>query len=286
MECDAFWANIIEHKLPIVGRYFYAPRWPSYKIQFSIFNELFELARKEKIEWIRIEPENEESLNSIKENISHKIVKAPHNMQPKEVFVIDITKSEEDLLNEMKQKTRYNINLAQKRGVSVRVISNETPNSNDQIVDRFIEMVDLTAKRKGVNFHPGDYYRMMIKTIPGKILKLYVAEFNNKIIAANLVVFFGKNAIYLHGATDDEYRNVMAPYLLQWQAILDAKKAGCEKYDFGGVKTETDNNSWSGITKFKLGFSPGTKPIEFMGSYDIIINPIKYCLYRTIQKIK
>jgi lipid II:glycine glycyltransferase (peptidoglycan interpeptide bridge formation enzyme) len=86
----------------------------------------------------------------------------------------------------------------------------------------------------------------------------------------------------------------MAPYLLQWQAIKDAKAAGCEAYDFGGIRTEgreriyafPTRNSWAGITKFKTGFSPATKPIEFPGSYDIIINPVEYWMYRGIQKMK
>ena len=132
----------------------------------------------------------------------------------------------------------------------------------------------------------------MLETIPGEIVKLYVAEYNNKIIAANLVVFYGDTAIYSHGATDDEYRNVMAPYLLQWQAILDAKEKGCKLYDFGGVKTGDrrqatwDRNSWKGITRFKLGFSPQTQPIEFSGSYDIVIDKFKYASYLLFQKMK
>jgi lipid II:glycine glycyltransferase (peptidoglycan interpeptide bridge formation enzyme) len=177
----------------------------------------------------------------------------------------------------MKSKTRYNINLAQKKGVKI------TKGAN--CIDKFIDLVALTAKRKGIKFHPEDYYRKMIESIPSDILSLYCAEYQNKIIAANIVIFYGNTATYLHGATDDEYRNVMAPYLLQWQAIKDAKKRGFKKYDFGGVKT-LDNNSWSGITKFKLGFSQTAKPIEFPGSYDIAINSFKYYIYRAIQKIK
>jgi lipid II:glycine glycyltransferase (peptidoglycan interpeptide bridge formation enzyme) len=187
-------------------------------------------------------------------------------------------------------------------------ISNEIQSSNDKIkkyyIDKFIELVSLTAKRKRISFHSGNYYRKMIETIPGEILKLYVAEYKDKIVAANLVVFYGDTATYLHGATDDEYRNVMAPYLLQWQAIKDAKKAGCLQYDFGGVKKISplpltpspggrgwlekpgEGNSWSGITKFKLGFAPNTEPVIFPGSYDIIIDKKKYYLYRAIQKIK
>ena len=273
VESDGFWVNIIERTLPVVGRYFYIPRG-------SVSQEIVDLAKKEKAGWIRFDPKSMENLNIRPRRTRLKIWKAPHDMQPREIFVIDIAKSEEELLNEMKQKTRYNLKLAEKKGVKI-FIANE-----EKYISGFLRLVMATAKRKGIKFHPENYYRKMIEMIPGEILKLYVAEYNNKVVAANLVVFYGKTAIYLHGATDDEYRNVMAPYLLQWRAILDAKKAGCEEYDFGGVKITENNNSWSGITKFKLGFSQVAKPVEFLGSYDIIINPFRYGLYRLIQKIK
>jgi len=273
VESNGFWVNIIEHTLPVIGRYFYIPRG-------SISQEIVDLAKKEKAGWIRFEPKSVENLNIRPRRTRLKIWKAPYDMQPKEIFVIDIAKSEEELLNEMKQKTRYNLKLAEKKGVKI-FITNE-----EKYINEFLRLVSATAQRKGIKFHPENYYRKMIEIIPENILKLYCAEYNGKIVAANLVVFYGKIAIYLHGATDDEYRNVMAPYLLQWQAILDAKKAGCEKYDFGGIKITENNNSWSGITKFKLGFSQVAKPVEFLGSYDIIINPFIYSLYRLIQKIK
>jgi len=318
VENEGFSASIIEHQLPIVGKYFYIPRGIAEKVKSeklkvkSFLNELVGLAKKENAGWVRVDLKDKNELNLIKENINCKIVKAPHDMQPKEIFVLDISKSEEELLAEMSQKTRYNIKLAQKRGISLRT-ANAYENTND--ISEFIRLVKATAKRKGISFHAEDYYRKMFENLPENMLKLYVAEYSGpastreddcspaspnrgestrggKVIAANIVVFYGDTATYLHGATDDEYRNVMAPYLLQWQAILDAKKTGCKLYDLGGVKIQDtrykmqDTNSWAGITKFKLGFSPNTKPLEFAGSYDIVINPWKYRIYKILQKIK
>jgi len=283
---DNFYASIIEHKLPIAGKYFYVPRGPVCRLDslptgqagstLLGMTELINLAKKEKASWIRIDTDYK--------NGKHRIVKAPHDMQPKEVFIIDIAKSEEELLAEMKAKTRYNIRVAQKHGVSLR-ITNLYETTNNKDVEEFLRLVKVTAKRDGITPHPESYYRKMFETIPAENLKLYVAEYENKIIAANIIIFYGNTATYLHGASDNNYRNVMAPYLLQWQAISDAKKAKLEKYDFGGVKTNGDN-SWAGITKFKTGFSPNTKPMEFLGSYDIVINPFKYYLYRVLQKSK
>jgi lipid II:glycine glycyltransferase (peptidoglycan interpeptide bridge formation enzyme) len=295
-------ASIIEHSLPIVGKYFYIPRWPSARIsnyQFlisnqtsnsndQIFNKLISLAKENNVGWIRIEPENENFFELTKD---FKIEKAPHDMQPRENFVMSITKTEEELLAEMKEKTRYNIKLSQKRGVKIETcnMQHETCNKN---IEEFLKLIKQTSDRKGIKSHPESYYKKMLENIPAENLKLYLAEYENATIAGILVIYFGKTATYLHGASSDEFRNVMAPYLLQWQAIQDAKKAGMTEYDFGGIKTcdmqhETCNkNGWAGITKFKMGFSPETKPKEFPGSYDIVINPFKYALYRALQKVK
>ena len=290
LESEDFSASIIEHNLPMVGKYFYCPRGPVMEHgtwnmeQKSGMEELIELAKKENVGWIRIEPVTKDVLESIQNNISEKIVKAPHDMQPKEVLVIDISKSEKQLLAEMKSKARYNIGVAKKKGVIAR------SGREQEFVEAFLALTKEMAKRQGIVAHPTEYYRKMIESFPSEMLKIYVAEFEDKIIAANLILFHEKTATYLHGASSDENRNMMAPFLLQWQQILDAKQKGCEKYDFGGVKI-TDNlqqttNNWEGITKFKTGFSPETKPVIFPGSYDIILNSRRYSVYKGLQRAK
>ena len=302
-----FQASIVEHKLPIVGKYFYIPRGPIIREQESVnkeqyFGKIINLAKENNIGWIRIDPENSFMLDIIRSN--WRVFKSPHDMQPRENFVMDISKTEEELLAGMKEKTRYNIKLAQKRGVVAKIITNNQETINKQIsnsngqnfkkyASEFIELIKITSERKGIKSHPESYYQKMLETIPAENLKLYLAEYQNKIIAGILVIYFGKTATYLHGASSDEFRNVMAPYLLQWQAIQNAKKEGMTEYDFGGISTNYElntnirtTNSWAGITKFKTGFSPETNPTEFPGSYDIVINPFKYALYRALQKIK
>lgn len=287
------WANIIEHELPVVGKYFYIPRGPIISISNQIPNaddqikksilSLKDLAGKNNIGWIRFDANDSNILKILSKNF--RVKKAPHDMQPKEIFVIDITKSEEALLAEMKSKTRYNIKLSQKNKVTIFEIHNLDSTAQNKYVEKFIELVKITAKRNKITPHADEYYRKMFKTIPEENLKLYLAEYDDKVIAANVVAFYGKVATYLHGASDNEYRSIMAPYLLQWQAILDAKTAGCEAYDMGGIKTE-GSGSWAGITRFKTGFSTMTKPLEFPGSYDIVLNPFKYNLYKILQRIR
>lgn len=202
-------------------------------------------------------------------------------MQPKEILIVGISGSEEDLLAGMKQKTRYNVRLAEKKGVTVFASREE------KYIEEFLRLVKVTAQRDKITAHPENYYRKMFEAIPQDVLKLYVAEYQGKIIAANLVLFFGRTATYLHGASDNIHREVMAPYLLQWQAMLDAKKAGYTQYDLGGVKTgDARGKSWEGISRFKTGFAPDIEPTRFPGCYDIIIKPGRYNLYRTLQKLR
>lgn len=206
-------------------------------------------------------------------------------MQPRELFIIDITKPERELLAEMKSKTRYNIKIALKHNVKmVKCAKNNA--ACGRAIDEFVRLVKITAERDKITPHPDEYYRKIFETIPEENLKLYLAELEGKIIAANIVVFYGKVATYLHGASDNAYRHVMAPYLLQWQVILDAKKEGYEKYDLGGIRTGENVGSWAGITRFKTGFSVNNGPLKFPGSYDIVLNPFRYNLYRILQRIK
>lgn len=291
---DGFSANAVEHILPIVGKYFYLPRGPIFshplKQAKDDMVELIGLAKKEDAGWVRIEPADGKTLESIKESISQRITRAPHDMQPKEIFVIDISKPEDALLGEMKPKTRYNVNLAKKKGVVIKSSRDANKNGKDKYVEEFLRLTQEMAVRNGIRAHAQDYYRQMIESFPDENLAIYVAEYDGKIIAANLVVFFDGCAVYLHGASGNEQRNVMAPFLLQWQAILDAKELGCRYYDFGGVQTpgakHQKHSSLVGVTNFKLGFSPSTQAIEFPGSYDIILNPRKYAVYRGLQRAK
>lgn len=288
-----FWSNILEHKLPIVGKYFYIPRGPikergieNDKLRNCI-NDLIKLAKLNNASWVRIDNFDQGIADALI-NLGYDFIRAPHDMQPKQIFIIDIKGDEESILSKMKPKTRYNINLAIKRGVKVELIENLKENKDK--IEKFLTLIKKTGDRKGISFHSSEYYEKMLENIDGDNLKLYLASYKNRIIAGAIMIVYGKIAVYLHGASDDEDRSVMAPFLLQWKMISDAKKLGALKYDFGGVSIGENNKEreqkWLGVTRFKQGFSKNEEPVEFSGSYDIIINPTKYCLYKLMQKIK
>jgi lipid II:glycine glycyltransferase (peptidoglycan interpeptide bridge formation enzyme) len=297
IESDGLWANMITHTLPLVGKYGYIPRgpivqFPTSNVQFPNESEhtnihplkkLLERARGIGVGWVRVEPDDTATLDSLREAVGRegiRILKAPHDMQSRELLILDIQPDEESLLRQMKPKTRYNIRLAEKRGVKVR-LSQTLPDR-----ERVCDLIAVTAKRDGIVPHPRDYYLTMMATLPEEMWTLVLAEYAGQVIAASLVLFHGQYATYLHGASADEYREVMAPYLIQWQTIREARSRGCLWYDFGGVDTRGDKSSWQGITRFKRGFAPQVEVRVFPGAYDIILKPLKYWLYQVLRKMR
>lgn len=293
IEKNGFIGSIIEHQLPIMGKYFYLPYGPVISLKNKTWQEavkiLLDLSKKENIKWIRFEPETEKVLTEMKKNISFKIKKTDRNVQPQEIFVIDLKKDKKTLLAEMKSKTRYNIKLAEKKGVKVKMISFESDiisQKEKKYQKEFIRLTQIMARRNGITAHPAIYYEKMMENIPKENLKLFVAEYAKKIIAMNLVIFYEKTAIYLHGASDDCYRNVMAPFLLQWKQIQVAKELGCEEYNLGGVSVKIINPNWEGITRFKTGFSVVTVSRIFPGTFDLILDENFYRIYFLFKKIR
>ncbi len=280
-------ANGFIYTLPVVGRYLYTPRFPDSGIVDLMIDDLLTSANKTGSGWVRIEPETEEVLRIWKQSVFDRekntgicLVKAPHDMQPREVLVVDILKDEKDLLSEMKAKTRYNIRLAEKKGV--RIFSTRKKKYQEAL----FELIEATAKRQNILPHPKSYYEKMLSVFSEEDLSLFVAEFEGYVLAANLILFSGDTATYLHGGTSDVHREMMAPVLLQWEQMREAKRRGCRWYDFGGVRTPSSGedqlsgiNAWEGITRFKLGFSPDTPTKIFPGCYDVVIDRKRYGLY-------
>jgi lipid II:glycine glycyltransferase (peptidoglycan interpeptide bridge formation enzyme) len=300
-----FFRQLLEfHALPWVRGYFFVPRGPIIaqvkggERDFKLANKemiekrflgCMEAAKKDRVAWIRIEPQDVLTLKFIKKlarSNSWQVVKSKKNHQPPQTLMLELNKNQEELLARMKSKTRYNIRLAKKKGVEIQV----APREDAEAEGHFWRLSQETAQRNSITLHSRDYYQKMLETIPGGKLKLYLAYYQNKVIAAGLVSFYGGVATYLHGASDHHYRNLMAPYLLQWQAILDARTQNFSRYDFGGVRMtvrgEAEKGGWEGITRFKNGFCPQARTTDFPGCYDLILNKRTYWTYRRLQSAK
>jgi len=281
-------AQVVRMKLPFGFNYLYIPRGPIFDETKNInyqemINEVCRLTSDNKTIFLKIEPTFLDNFVDPKKiEIFGQLVKTPF-VQPEQTIIFDLSKREDDLLKGMHSKTRYNIRLAQKRGIEIKT----SFSVSDQDISTFLNLLKITSARDSFRAHPADYYRQMLKVLVSDnqsmvsdkfFIRLYQAEYQGKILAANLVGFFGDTVTYLHGASSDESRQIMAPYLLQWQIILDAKKQGYHYYDFWGI----DEKLWPGVTRFKIGF--GGKQIKFFGTYDYIISPLVYRLYRLTKK--
>jgi len=269
-------AQIIRMPLPLGKSYFYIPRGPIVKTDDSLnflFTEIKLLARKEGAIFVRFDPVwpvetgHAPSLRAISNAIP------VGQVQPKQTLILDLTKSEADLLAQMKSKTRYNIKVAQKHCVQI--------DEGKQYLDDFIRLTCLTSERDEFVCHHDDYYRRMLSALaPDGMMKLIVAKDGDKVIVANLVIFFGEWCVYLHGASDYDYREKMAPYLLQWETIQLAKGLNKKHYDFWGV----DEKKWPGVTRFKTGFNPEQKFTEYVGAYDLPVRKVWYKIYKLLKK--
>jgi lipid II:glycine glycyltransferase (peptidoglycan interpeptide bridge formation enzyme) len=202
-----------------------------------------------------------------------------HNIQPPRTITLDINASEEDILAKMKPKCRYNIRLAEKKGVTVRAWDD---------IATFHEMMTVTGGRDGFGVHSKEYYQRAYELFhPKGTCELLVAEYEGKPLASLMVFANAKRAWYVYGASNNEERNRMPTYLLQWEAIRWAKARGCEEYDLWGVPDEDEaaletqfekrNDGLWGVYRFKRGFGGQLK--RAAQALDRVYNPLLYWAY-------
>ena len=281
-------AQVIEHRLPLGLRYWYVPRGPvldaglagrEAEVLACLLEQLRVRARERGCVFVRLDP----AFGPEKDGLLRPMGLRPlaGSVQPRDTLLVDLKKSEEELLAGMKQKTRYNLRLSEKKGVEVTASG-----FDEAALAEFWRLTAETAARDGITVHAENYYRRMLATLAGGGLdcRLYVARSAGRTLAANLVLFFGGWAVYLHGASSNEQRQLMAPYLLQWRQMRDARARGCHTYDFWGITLGDDNPKWAGITRFKRGF--GGREQSYAGAYDLPVRPVWYGLYRGLRQGK
>jgi len=279
-------ALLILHELQFEYNYLYCPRGPvvsslvDQKDFELFFDEIKKIGRDQKSFMIRLDPAWLLDASSRLESLGFRL--GSGNIQPKCNFVVNINCPTEEILGLMKPKTRYNISLAQKKGVKIK-ISREISD-----LEVFWELMKQTAKRDGFKHHLKDHYKKLFEIFrTDQSVQLFLAEYEGKIVATALISFFGQFSTYLHGASSDLYRGAMAPYFLHWQAMLEAKRLGCHYYDFGGVNGQSFyDKKWEGISRFKTGFSQLGQPKEYVGNYELIINPFIFAAYKLVKQIK
>ena len=186
-------------------------------------------------------------------------------IQPRYVFRLNVEgKSEEELMDSFHSKTRYNIRLAERKGVTVKICGKE-------MLPDFSRIMLETGLRDGFVTRPQAYFEKMMDKM-GDNVRLYMAFLDGKPISGTLASHFGDKVWYMYGASSNEYRNVMPNYLLQWHMIKWALEEKCRIYDFRGVSGDiSEDNPLYGLYRFKKGFNGDF--CEFVGEFDMVFRP-------------
>jgi lipid II:glycine glycyltransferase (peptidoglycan interpeptide bridge formation enzyme) len=293
-------ASILFRQLPLrLGTLAYVPKgplvdWDNAPLVSELFDGLDALCRTRRAFALKLEPDVECRMTNVEcrtisfDNSTFDI-RPSSFVQPRRTILLDLTRTEEEILAAMHQKTRYNIRLAARKGVVIR----------EGAVDdlpAFHALMQTTGARDGFGVHSADYYRAAFELfVPRGRARLFVAELpeaDNVVpcinpIAAIMVFALGSKAWYMYGASGDAHREKMPNHALQWEAIRWAKSHGCASYDLWGVPDEDEESLeaqylartdglWS-VYRFKRGF--GGRLVRYVGVFDRVYNPLLYRAY-------
>ena len=281
-------------------RVMYVPRGPILKdwsemgLRQQVLIDLRNLARKRRAIFIKIDPEVvigkgiDGTPNAWTDPLGNEVVLqlkqngwrfSDEQVQFRNTVMIDLKQSEDDLLAHMKQKTRYNLRLAGRKGVTIR-----SGSTGD--LDMLFHMYAETSLRNGFVIRESNYYHQLWNTfMQAGMLEPLIAEVDHDAVAALMLFHFNGKAWFLHGMSREAHREKMPNYLLQWEAIRRAKDLGCGEYDLWGAPDifNQADQLWS-VYRFKEGF--GGEVVRTIGAWDLPINPLYYWLYtRILPKI-
>jgi lipid II:glycine glycyltransferase (peptidoglycan interpeptide bridge formation enzyme) len=272
--------QILFRRLPLGLTLAYIPKpvinFQQLAVKEGFWREVDMLCKNRRAVFLKLEPDQWDEKTSV---VRGSWSVSPHNIQPPRTITVDLKGTEDDILAHMKQKTRYNIRLAGKKGVTVRPWDD---------LSAFYEMMLVTGGRDDFGVHSLEYYRRAYELFyPTGMAELLVAEYEGNPLAALMVFARGRRAWYIYGASNNQERNRMPTYLLQWEAMRWARSKGAEEYDLWGAPDEDEETLEANFTKrsdglwgvyrFKRGF--GGELNRAVQALDRVYNPLLYKLY-------
>lgn len=283
--------SLLIRKLPYINScMMYAPRGPicdldDEKSFAELMKKADELAKKYKAFMLKMDPDilsSNENFKSMAEKYGFKIEGKIKNvntlLQPRYVFRLDLKgKTEEEVFNSFHSKTRYNIRLAGRKGVTLREGTRED-------LGEFQDILETTGKRDGFYIRKKEYFEKIYDSFDNKHLKLVFADYEGKPIACVLNIFYGNKEWYLYGGSLNKHRNLMPTYLLQWEMIKEAiaRKADC--YDFRGVCATDETHYNEGLYRFKKGFNADF--VEFMDMHKVYNHVVYFLFEKCAYKLR
>ncbi len=277
------------HKIPFTNQYVgYLPKGPLPDKELA--EALKKIGRENNCAFIKVEPDvetnrqwtmdNGQKKNSQLSIVNFQFIPSPKPLFTKYNFVLDLTKSEEELLKNLHPKTRYNIKVAQKHGVKV-----ETKTDNEAF-EVYLKLYFETTKRQGYHGHNEYYHREVWETLKtAGMTRLLIAFYEGKPLTAWMLLNFKDTLYYPYGGSSVTHREVMANNLVAWKAIKLGKKLGLKKFDMWGALGPDANpkDSWFGFHKFKQGY--GGQLTEYIGTYDLVFNWPVYFTFTIIDRL-
>jgi len=262
------------HKLPLIPYYIaYAPKADLSKVNFD---EVAKKAKGLKAVVVRFDVPNHLYRGYYPDGVvpHMNLARAPKDTFAKYNVLLDLFPSEEELFKNFKEKTRYNVRLAQKHGVIVNESSD---------ISIFLKLNRETAKRQGFYIHPDIYYKTMFDVLSkAGLAKFLVASLDKEPLASWILISYKGVLYYPYGGSSDKHREVMASNLLMWEAIKLGKNLGCKIFDMWGA-TNDEKDPWWGFTRFKLGY--GGELVKYEDSLDLVIRPSIYKIFNVSYKI-
>lgn len=279
---DVHGTIVLFRRLPLGLRVAYVPRGPRWPIAPETLAALEAICRTRGAFFLKLEPDVPASAEAAAQLVSHGFRPAAQTIQPSRSIIIDISGTEAEVLARMKQKTRYNIKLATKKEVQ---ISNK---DKEKSLADFNALLHTTGERDGFGVHAASYYQTAYELFqPRGQCELFMAEFQGQPLAGVMAFALGQRAWYFYGASSNEERQRMAPYLAQWAAIQWARERGVTEYDLWGVpdedeatleaQFETRHDELWGVYRFKRGW--GGQLVRTVGAWDKVFNPVLYQAY-------
>ncbi len=275
------------HPIPIIGKTAgYFPR--GFTPDEEQLSALKQLGKQHNALFIKLEPNV--AVPQAEAATQHTALRqflAEHDAQParalftKYTFQLDLTPPEETLFEQLESKTRYNVRLASKKGVQIY------ENTSEAGMEQYLEVLAETTKRQGFYAHSPEYFRTMWKTLgESGMLHIFTAVHEEKVLTVWIMFVLNGVLYYPYGASRNEGREVMPNNLMMWEMIRFGKKHGCHLFDMWGSLGPEPNakDPWYGFHKFKKGY--GGVLTEFIGTYDVVVDPPLYSLYKIADNLR
>ncbi len=272
-------ALLIRHELTLHQSYLYCPRGPlalTEEAWTALTQGITDLGRQQKAMYVKVDP----TILPFGSPAWKSGWTTGTALQPPKTLLLNVEKSEEELLAEMHSKTRYNIRLAERHQVRVDWSTEDTE------LEIFLTLLFRTYERQGIRAHSKGYYEKLFHTLrAAQMVSLVTARYQGQPLASNMIIWHGQTATYLHGGSADEGKEHMAPHLLQWQTIREAKQRGCKEYDLWGLSsTKVGRVDRGGVARFKQGF--GGEELEFPAPKNLILDQPWYWAYRLAKRFR